>query len=235
MSSGFAASAETSPPSALARRVAAGEREAEVELVARFRRGTGLLLRRHCRSAADAEDLLQETFRLAIVKLRAGELRDFAGLPGFIARLARNLAIEHYRKAGRRRTTAASDVLEEVVEAAAEPGAAGFPGPLGELLEREKAALVRQVITELGTDRDREVLYRFYIAEEERGAIADDLGLSGLQLSRVLHRARERYRALYVERARTAARGLALLALAGFAAAIFQALVPLLWERAGSR
>lgn len=216
---------------ALARRVAGGERAAEPELVARFGRGVALLLARHTRSDEEAEDLYQETFRLAIEKLRAGELRDPARLPAFLARMARNLAIEHYRKAGRRKTEAASDTLESV---AASPGpfpgaGSAFPGQLGEILDREKAALVRRVIGELSTERDREVLYRFYIAEDDREAIAADLELSGLQLNRVLHRARERYRKLYEERSarRAGAGAAARMVLLAFASAILPYLVTL--------
>ena len=193
----------------LVRRVEGGDRSAEAELVRRHGRGVSLLLGRHTRTAAEAEDLYQDTFRLAIEKLRAGELRDPSRLPAFLARMARNLAIEHYRKAGRRKTDTASDTVERAGESGSAPAfpmaAPSFPGPLGEILEREEAALVRRVIGELSTERDREVLYRFYIAEDDREEIARDLDLSGLQLNRVLHRARERYRKLYEERAGGAA------------------------------
>lgn len=176
------------------------------------------LLVRHTRSADVAEDLFQETFLLAAAKLRAGELREPDKLPGFLAGLARNLAIEHYRKEARRRRT-------EVDSEAAEGGAAAAaPGQLGELLRGEEADLVRRVLGELSTGRDREVLFRFYIAEEERDALAADLGLDVPQLNRVLHRARQRYKALYQARIAALAGGAAaaaarlaraLLALAG--------------------
>lgn len=60
---------------------------------------------------------------------------------------------------------------------------------------------MRQVIQELGTSRDRDILLRFYIAEEDKDRISADFGLSSLQFNRVLHRARERYREIYKERA----------------------------------
>ena len=59
---------------------------------------------------------------------------------------------------------------------------------------------MRRVLEELSTARDREILFRFYVAEEDKEEIAADHGLTSLQFNRVLHRARERYRALYVER-----------------------------------
>jgi DNA-directed RNA polymerase specialized sigma24 family protein len=99
-------------------------------------------------------------------------------------------------------------------------------GPLSDLLVRERSNLVRQVIEELGTSRDREILLRFYIAEEDKERISADFGLSSLQFNRVLHRARERYREIYQERAG----GTALL----LGLAIILLLVPLSWwERIG--
>ena len=67
------------------------------------------------------------------------------------------------------------------------------------MLVDEKARLVRRLIGELPTDRDRQVLYRFYIAEDDKAAICQDLELSSLHFNRVLHRARQRYRELYQE------------------------------------
>jgi RNA polymerase sigma-70 factor, ECF subfamily len=141
-----------------------------------------------------------------IEKLRRGELREPAKLPGFIAQIARSLAIEHYRKAQRRKTEPDSDAIAEV-----EDVSAGGSGPLSELLTREDAGLVRQVIRELGTERDRDILLRFYIAEEDKERIKEDFGLTSLQFNRVLHRARERYRDLYLQRVGRRALGIILL------------------------
>jgi RNA polymerase sigma-70 factor (ECF subfamily) len=132
-------------------------------------------------------------------KLRNGELREPSRLPGFIAQIARSLAIEHYRKATRRKTEPDSEALADVPDTAA-----GRSGQLAELLVRERSDLVRQVIQELGTSRDRDILLRFYIAEEDKDRISADFGLSSLQFNRVLHRARERYREIYLERVKRA-------------------------------
>lgn len=165
-----------------------------------------ILLDRHTNGRPEAEDLFQDTFRLVIEKLRRGELREPAKLPGFLAQIARSITIEHYRKAQRRKTEPDSDAIAE-----AQDVSAGGSGPLSELLTREDAGLVRQVIRELGTERDRDILLRFYIAEEDKERIKEDLGLSSLQFNRVLHRARERYRDLYLQRVGRRALGIILL------------------------
>ncbi|MES1245094.1 MAG: sigma-70 family RNA polymerase sigma factor [Acidobacteriota bacterium] len=182
-----------------------------------YGRGIAILLDRHTNGRPEAEDLFQDTFRLVLEKLRNDELREPSRLPGFIAQIARSLAIEHYRKALRRKTEPDSEAIADVV--------ASGSGPLSDLLVRERADLVRRVIQELGTSRDRDILLRFYIAEEDKERISADFGLSSLQFNRVLHRARERYREIYRERAGAAALLLGL--------AIILLLVPLSWwERA---
>lgn len=193
------AAAELSPGD-LVRRIHSGDPGAEEELVARFGEGLAFLLRRWTRDRAAAEDLYQETFRLALEKIRSGEVRDPDRLAGFLRSLAKNLSIHHYRRG------AVQEVREENLEAAADLSAPEA-GQLGQLLRREKAALVRRVLAELGSERDRQVLFRFYIAEEDKERIRSDLGLSGPELNMVLFRARRRYRDLYERHAGAGAPG----------------------------
>ena len=171
--------------------IRAGDRQAETRLVEGFSRAVALLLDKHTSGRPEAEDLYQDTFRIALEKIRAGELREPAKLPGFLSRLARNLAIEHYRKAARHRTETAGDNLSEVLSA--------DRGQLDLLVDGENATLVRRLLDEMRNDRDREILSRYYLAEEDKARIAGDFGLTSLQFNRVLYRARERYRALHLE------------------------------------
>jgi RNA polymerase sigma-70 factor (ECF subfamily) len=46
-------------------------------------------------------------------------------------------------------------------------------------------------------ERDIQVLYRFYIADEDKEEVCAELGLSSLHFNLVLHRARERFKELY--------------------------------------
>jgi RNA polymerase sigma-70 factor, ECF subfamily len=181
-------------------RIRAGERDAEAELVRRFGPGVAAILRRAANEPSLAQDLYQDVFRLAIEKVRRGELQDPAKLPGFLSGLARNLAIDSFRAARRRR----AEPLEAV-----EPRDAAAD-PLERLLSGEQASLVREVMSELGSERDRELLFRFYVAEEDKDRLCRDLSLSSLHFNRVLFRARQRYKELYERRfheGRVSARG----------------------------
>lgn len=175
--------------------IRAGDRQAEERLVELFGRGVSIILDRHTGGGPEAQDLFQDTFRLVLEKLRRGELREPPKLPGFVAQIARGLAIEHYRRQRRRKTEPAGDDLPIVP--------APDASPLTQLLAEENAALVRRVIQDLANARDRQILVRFYLAEEDKDRIASDYGLTGLQLNRVLHRARQRYKELYEARRRS--------------------------------
>src|SRR6185369_11439053 len=68
-------------PGDLVRRIQAGDRQAEGELVEHYGEGLAFLLRRWTRDQDAASDLYQETFRLALEKIRRGEVRDPDRLP----------------------------------------------------------------------------------------------------------------------------------------------------------
>jgi RNA polymerase sigma-70 factor, ECF subfamily len=174
----------------LVRRIVSGDPAAEAELVQRFSRAVSFLLRRLARDEGMAEDLYQETFRLVIEKVRGGELREAERLPGFVSGMARNLFLSAVRRAGRRQKWQAEP---EAAETAPDPA----PGQLARLLAQERAAIVRRVLAELKNDRDREILSRYYIADQDKEEICRDLELSDLHFNRVLFRARQRYRELF--------------------------------------
>ena len=181
--------AEAERARALVRRIAEGEATAEAELVATFSRGLLFFLKRQGLLPEQADDLHQETFRIALERLRGRGLDDPAALGAFLRGVALQLLRADWRKNQRRKT--------EADEAALEVAADARPGALPKLLEHERARLVRETIRELPVERDRRLLYRFYVAEESREAICNDLGLDALHFHRVLFRARQRFKELY--------------------------------------
>lgn len=177
-------------PGDLVLRIGSGDRRAEAELVEHYGEGVLFLLRRWTRSRDEADDLYQETFRRAIEKIRGGEVRDPERLPAFLRGLARNLTTDHYRRQSLR------GGRETPIESTPEP-ADDANGQLGALLRREKIGIVRRLLAELPLERDRQVLLRFYIHEEDKERICDDLALSRSEFNVVLFRARRRYQLLF--------------------------------------
>lgn len=173
-------------------RIRRGDRDAEDELVRRYRRGVAIILRAESGDAAAVDDLFQETFRIALEKIRQGDLREPKRLSGFICSLARNLVIDHFRRVAARRTSGGIDLAEL---------ASPRLDPLERLLREERGAVVNRVLAEMASDRDRQILFRFYVAEDDKDLICRELDLTSLHFNRVLFRARERYRDLYQQMA----------------------------------
>jgi RNA polymerase sigma-70 factor (ECF subfamily) len=173
----------------LVARIRAGDPNAEEELVQHYRRGVFAILSHSVADKSVVEDLSQETFRITLEKVRRGDVREPEKLSGFVCSVARNLAIEHFRHGSIGDRSGALDMAGRIFD----PG----PSPLQEVLRREKAAIVRQVLKGVKPARYRGILYRYYLAEEDKERICADLGMESLQFNRVLHRARESYRKLY--------------------------------------
>jgi RNA polymerase sigma-70 factor, ECF subfamily len=173
----------------LVSRIRRGDQQAEAQLVERYSRAVMIIIRRDVSDAASVDDLHQETLWIVLKKIRRGDVREPERLSGFVCSVARNLVIKHFRDA----------VRQEEAMFLTHPA----PDPLEELVQKEEADLIRQILKEMPNERDSQVLFRFYIAEDDKEQICADLGLTSLRLNLVLHRARERYRELY-ERASSA-------------------------------
>jgi RNA polymerase sigma factor (sigma-70 family) len=189
---GTAADSEAAEAAALVARVGRGEAAAEQAFVLRYRRGLVLLLRHWCRDPALAEDLAQEALLITLQRLRTGSLAEPEHLQAFLRRTAHNLLIAGQRRDARRQTSTLGDALPDL------PDERG--GPEADWTDAHLAQLVRQVVAELPVARDRELLRRHYLEDEDRESLCAEFDLDALHLNRVLHRARTRLRDLLLAR-----------------------------------
>ncbi len=90
-----------------------GDPDAETEMVERYSRGLGYLLRRRIGDQERARDLLQETFFIGIEKLRKIELENPERLAGYL----RGIAVRVAMNAGRRRRREPNPIDIEAVAA----------------------------------------------------------------------------------------------------------------------
>jgi len=158
-----------------------------------LRNGVLFLLRREVRDPALAEDLCNETFRIVLERLGRQPLEEPARLAAYLAQTARNLATADRRKAARRRTvTGEQTAIDDFADAESDPSVA--------LQAQTRALAVRQVLKEMPTVRDRQLLVRFYLNDEDKADICRDLNLTEEHFNRVIFRARERFRALLAKR-----------------------------------
>lgn len=172
----------------LVERIMAGDAQAETEFVNTFTPSVSLVLRRNARNSMDLEDLFQETFRIALEKIRNGQVRQPERLGGFMMNTARFTAIDFYRRSERYQPHDRV-VLEQ--EAAT--------NPLLNMLSREKCAKIRSLIPALKSPRDRAVLQRFYLAEEDKESICDDMGISFKNFAQIIFRAKARLKEILLK------------------------------------
>jgi RNA polymerase sigma-70 factor, ECF subfamily len=173
----------------LCERVRAGDTKAEAIVVAQLQPGLRLVLHRATGGDWDlTSELVQETLVILLERLRGRGLDDPSGLAAFAAQTARNLAIANHRKRNRRRT----ETNLEAVGTAADPR----NGPPEQIAATRLGGLVDRLLQELPTERDRTVLKRFYLHEDDKKDICRDLQLSDLAFNQVLFRARNRFRSI---------------------------------------
>jgi RNA polymerase sigma-70 factor (ECF subfamily) len=151
---------------------------------------TGLytLLHRHIRDAHIAEEILNDAVATTIEHSRAGRVSDPDRLAGYVYRVALNLYRNHRREYANRPGVYATDEDVDQLPAQRVTEDAAMDG-----------SLLRQVIAiieSLPTARDREIVKRFYLDEEDKADICDAMGLSALHFDRVIFRARQRMRSL---------------------------------------
>jgi RNA polymerase sigma-70 factor (ECF subfamily) len=181
------------PCGELAHRIKEGDVSAEGELIRQFEPGLRVILRR--RTGGDhslLEDLVQETLLIVIQRLRGAGIAEPEKLAAFAAQTARNLAIASQRKVERQRTDLDSDATERN----ADPSRSVLT-----VAEDVEAALaVRALLRELPQARDRLMLKRFYLDDEDKEAICQEMQLSEAAFNQALSRARRRFRQILEER-----------------------------------
>ena len=97
-----------------------------------------------------------------------------------------NLLRNHRRAAGERADLRAPAAALDALEAGSDSAS--------DLDTSEMAKAVRKLLEDMDSPRDRMLLKRFYLDEEDKASICRELGFSPLQFDKVLHRARKRLR-----------------------------------------
>ena len=173
--------------SALARR----DPKIEDHLIASFTRPLKLKLCMLLRSPQAAEDACQETLLRVFAYFHSGKtLRTPASLPSFIRSVGCNVALEMLRAHAR------DHQLPENMADFADPRT----DPERDAIASERKQVVRRTLGELSV-KDRDILQRVCLEEEERGEICEEYNVSRGYLRLLLHRARLRFRFLVREAA----------------------------------
>lgn len=169
-------------------RISAGDKIAEQQLVTTYYRGLFFILNRQTNNHSLSEDLAQDTFVIVIQKARAGQINNPAALSAFIRQTGVNLLIAHCRKEQRRDTHGVDDIDVHAPSDTME---------ISQALHNIKTLdLVRQMMIELPTDRDRDILRSYFIYDKNKQQICQEMELTAEHFDRVLFRARQRLKQL---------------------------------------
>jgi RNA polymerase sigma-70 factor (ECF subfamily) len=169
----------------VAERIRRGDPQAERELFVKFQVGIQQIILRVTGSRAVAEDLCQEALIITLRRLRSESLEDPSKLAAFVAQTARNLAIAEVRKLQRRRTDSGATDLDQVADTQV--------NHVSTLHAESSARAVRALVKELRSERDRQLLTRHYLNDEDKEVICQDLGISEAAFNVALCRARKRF------------------------------------------
>ncbi|HEY1272172.1 MAG TPA: sigma-70 family RNA polymerase sigma factor [Terriglobales bacterium] len=149
----------------LVRRILAGDRSAEEELVRTYRRGVVVIASVRTRDREAARDLAQDILMAVIQALRAGHLREANKLSAFIQGTARNL-INNYLRSRARKSESDLDSAEEQ-----------STNPIEELEAAERRRLLRQELQTLGMV-DQQILLLSLVDGHSLAEVALRLNLS---------------------------------------------------------
>jgi RNA polymerase sigma-70 factor (ECF subfamily) len=153
--------------------------------------GLRALILRRVRDPEVAADILQDAAVTTLEKLRSGEISHPENVGGYLYRVAINHLRNHRRKD--RTGVSSADGLDELAGAEEDPDWERVGRP-------QWAVAARRMLEEMPTARDRDLLKRFYLNDQAKEHICQELRLSEEHFNRVIFRARNRFRELLERR-----------------------------------
>jgi RNA polymerase sigma-70 factor (ECF subfamily) len=155
--------------------------DAQNRLVSSFSRPVLIKLRAMLRSPELIQDAFQETFLRVFTYFGSGKTLDRpTALPGFVHVTCHNVALELLRAHTRH---------EQMPENHPGPASAA-PDPERQFVTLERKAFVQGLLNELSS-RDRQLLKRVFLDEEDKDAVCRDFQVDRSYLRVLLYRARQ--------------------------------------------
>lgn len=173
-------SPESDVDAVLARRIAAGDQQAEAPFCRRFAPRIRLFGLKRLRSEAAAADLVQDVLLMALQKLRAGAVREPERIASFMLGTARLMVLDTRRNSGRREgilNRFPIDLIPVEEPPTEEPDDARLQHCLGALPERERTVVIMTFYDDCPAD-----------------ALGTQLGLSSGNVRVIRHRGLQRLR-----------------------------------------
>jgi RNA polymerase sigma-70 factor (ECF subfamily) len=168
----------------LVSQIKAGEEAGMEQLYKLFSRGIRYYL---CRQLGpqELEDKVHDTFLIVVNAVRRGDLREPERLMGFVRTVVRRQVAAYIEQAVHNRREQAD--LETGITVADRK-----QNPEQEAMMRQKAELMEIALSAL-SDRDREILVRFYLKEQPQEQICHEMDLTETQFRLLKSRAKAKF------------------------------------------
>lgn len=163
-----------------------GDEKAESMLVQKYSRQVLYILEKRCGDPELARDICQETFMVLLQKFRSRMIEEPEKLAAYIQQTAINIMIASKRKEARRQTYPDSVLIDTCID--------GAGSPVNDIERMHISKSVRDSILGMKNNRDREILYRYYIHEHDKDEICRHLDIDFRHFDKVISRARSRLR-----------------------------------------
>jgi RNA polymerase sigma-70 factor (ECF subfamily) len=160
-----------------------GEIDGMEELYKIFGNGVRCYHRRYL-SPEETEDKIHDAFLMVAHSILEGQLREPCRLMSFVWTVVERQRIAYIKTMVRKRTVFEDLRTEFMID--------GKENPEQAAIKRQRAGAIDQVMEEL-SERDREILTRFYLHEQTSTQICADMGLSETQFRLTKSRAKARF------------------------------------------
>ncbi len=168
----------------LLKEIAGGNTHAEQTLISKYWRGLYFVLTKRTNDPDLASDLAQDAFVVIITNAREGKIENAAGFNNYVRQVGINLMIAHYRKEKRQSTDGLADIDTVIPD--------DSPDIYRQLYSANMLELVQNLMDELSTERDREILTQYFVYEKDKSDICRKMELKPEHFDRVLYRAKNR-------------------------------------------
>src|SRR3989440_11232873 len=167
-------------------RLREGDPSTEQHFVAYFEQLLHIKLRSRMLTSDKVEDLRQETFIRVIAVLRKDGVRQPERFGAFVNSICNNVLLEHYRSSAKNQPLedAHLDMPDKVLDLD------------GMLVTKQSAERVRRTLDGM-PKRDRDLLRGIFLEEKEKDSVCQELGVDREYLRVLVHRAKDKFKALY--------------------------------------
>ena len=169
---------------ALVEQIRSNDPQGVEKLYGVFEKGIKFTLRRQL-GTQEVDDKVHDVFLVVLQAIQNGGLREPERLMGFVHTVVRRQVASYIDESVQaRREQTSLEATNTVPDVSSSPEQRA--------IQKQKSGIMRAVLEEL-SDRDREVLTRFYLREESQEEICDAMNLSETQFRLLKSRAKTRF------------------------------------------